>query len=111
MEPDGFNAKMVTRNLMRNKGRSLTSLVGVLCCTMLIITSMGLQESVAYSVGKYYNGTLAYTARVNLTGTVGSAESYEKRVEAERVEAVMDKTVSIRTDEKSRHHHPHRASG
>ncbi|MDD7661297.1 MAG: ABC transporter permease, partial [Eubacteriales bacterium] len=85
----GFNAKMVTRNLMRNKGRSLTSLVGVLCCTMLIITSMGLQESVAYSVGKYYNGTLAYTARANLTGTTDQAESYGKRIEARRVEAVM----------------------
>ena len=52
----GFNAKMVTRNLMRNKGRSITSLVGVLCCTMLIITSMGLQESVAYSVRQVLQG-------------------------------------------------------
>ena len=70
----GFNAKMVTRNLMRNKGRSLTSLVGV----------------------------LAYTARANLSGTTDQAESYGKRIEARRVEAVMDKTVSIRTGEKSR---------
>ena len=98
----GFNAKMVTRNLMRNKGRSITSLVGVLCCTMLIITSTGLQESVAYSVGLYYKGTLAYSARANLTGSVGTAESYEKRIDAQRVETVMDKTVSIRTAEKSR---------
>ena len=98
----GFNAKMVTRNLMRNKGRSITSLVGVLCCTMLIITSTGLQESVAYSVGLYYKGTLAYSARANLTGSVGTAESYEKRIDAQRVETVLDKTVSIRTAEKSR---------
>lgn len=98
----GFNAKMVTRNLMRNKGRSITSLLGVLCCTMLIITSTGLQESVAYSVGLYYKGTLAYSARANLTGSVGTAESYEKRIDAQRVETVMDKTVSIRTAEKSR---------
>ena len=98
----GFNAKMVTRNLMRNKGRSITSLLGVLCCTMLIITSTGLQESVAYSVGLYYKGTLAYSARANLTGSVGTAESYEKRIDAQRVETVLDKTVSIRTAEKSR---------
>lgn len=33
---------------------------------------------------------------------MGTAESYEKRIDAQRVETVMDKTVSIRTAEKSR---------
>ncbi|MBR3874744.1 MAG: ABC transporter permease [Clostridia bacterium] len=38
----GFNAKMVMRNLFRNKARTLMSLMGVLCCNALIISSLGL---------------------------------------------------------------------
>lgn len=98
----GFNAKMVARNLMRNKGRTATSLAGVLCCVMLIITSLGLQESVEYSVGKYYHGTLAYTARADLDEGAGTAESYRRRIDAERTEGLMEKSLSIRVGEKSR---------
>ena len=38
------------------------SLIGALCCTMLIITSLSLNDSVNYFVGKYYEGTLRYSA-------------------------------------------------
>lgn len=92
----GFNAKMVARNLFRNKARTMMSLVGSLCCAMLIITSMGLKDSVQYFVSKYYDGTLRYTVRATLTGDAGEIEGYRKRVEAERVEGVMDRTISAR---------------
>lgn len=98
----GFNAKMVTRNLLRNKSRTMMSLVGVLCCTMLIITSLGLQDSVQYFIGKYYNRTLRYTARANLTGATDEVESYRKRVEASAVEGVMEKSISARSSAKGR---------
>ena len=92
----GFNAKMVCRNLLRNKARTLMSLIGALCCTMLIITSLSLNDSVKYFVGKYYEGTLRYTVRAKLDAGAGTVEGYRKRVEAQRVEGVMDKSVSIR---------------
>ncbi len=92
----GFNAKMVCRNLLRNKARTLMSLIGALCCTMLIITSLSLSDSVKYFVGKYYEGTLRYTVRAKLDAGAGAVEGYRKRVEAQRVEGVMDKSVSIR---------------
>lgn len=98
----GFNAKMVVRNLFRNKARTLMSLVGALCCTMLIITSMGLNDSVNYFVSKYYDGTLHYTVRARLDGGAGDVEGYRKRVEAERVEGLMDRSVSIRAADATR---------
>ncbi|MEG1891676.1 MAG: FtsX-like permease family protein [Clostridia bacterium] len=91
-----FNAKMVVRNLFRNKARTLMSLIGALCCTMLLITSLGLQDSVAFFVGKYYQGTLRYSVRADLKAEVGEAESYQKRIDAERVESVMERSVSAR---------------
>lgn len=92
----GFNGKMVVRNLLRNKLRTLMSFIGILCCTMLLITSMGLQDSVKAISRRYYTGTLSYDLRANLTGEVGGAQSYERRLEAEAVECIMEKSVSLR---------------
>lgn len=93
----GFNSKMIVRNLFRNKARTLMMFMGVLCCNSLVITSLGLTDSVNYFVDKYYTGTVQYSMRANLNGALDSAEAYARRMEAERVEGVMDLTVSIRS--------------
>ena len=82
--------------MLRNKARTLMSLIGALCCTMLIITSLSLNDSVKYFVGKYYEGTLRYSVRAKLDAGAGDVEGYRKRVDAELLEGVMDKSVSIR---------------
>lgn len=97
-----FNSKMIVRNLMRNKLRTLMSLIGVLCCNMLLITSLGLQDSVGFFVGKYYEGTIQYTLRAQLNSSAGEADSYRKRIDAEQVEAVMEKSVDVRFGDASR---------
>ena len=91
-----FNAKMIVRNLMRNKLRTVMSFVGLLYCTMLIITSFGLQDSVKRLSRNYYTGTLRYDVRASLKGETGTADSYERRLDAERVECLMEKSVSLR---------------
>lgn len=91
-----FNAKMIVRNLMRNKLRTVMSFIGLLCCTMLIITSFGLQDSVKSLSRKYYTETMRYELRANLTGEVDEAESYERRLLADKAECVMESAVSLR---------------
>ena len=91
-----FNSKMIIRNLMRNKLRTFMSFMGLLCCTMLIITSLGLQDSVTRMSGNHYTKMLRYDIRANLTGTVGTAESYERRIDAQVVECIMEQSVSLR---------------
>ena len=93
-----FNGKMIVRNLMRNKLRTFMSFVGLLCCTALIITSLGLQDSVTRITENYYTRTLSYDVRANLKGETGTAESYERRLDAEAVECVMETSVSLRAD-------------
>ena len=91
-----FNSKMIVRNLLRNKGRTLILLVGIICCNMLIIATFGLQESLTYFMRQYFGGTLAYGFRVDLKdGMAGDLESYQKRIEAETVEGIMEKSVSF----------------
>lgn len=91
-----FNTKMIVRNLMRNKGRTLMALVGIICCNMLIICTFGLIDSISFFVGQYYGGTLDYDLRVDLdTSLSGTLESYQARLDAERVEGVMELSVSL----------------
>ncbi|MCR5575559.1 MAG: ABC transporter permease [Oscillospiraceae bacterium] len=91
-----FNSKMITRNLLRNKGRTFILLVGILCCNMLIIATFGLQESITAFMRQYYGGTLTYELRAELKdGRAGTLESYRNRLHAEVLEGVMEKTVTL----------------
>ena len=57
-----FNTKMIVRNLMRNRMRTIMSFVGILCCNALIIASLGLQDSVnALAENHYTKAPVSYT--------------------------------------------------
>lgn len=91
----GFNAKMVVRNLMRSKSRTLMSCVGLMCCSGLLIASIGLQHSVSSTVSNHYGRTVRYDIRVRLNHDAGDAASYRNRLEAQRVESVMERSVNL----------------
>ncbi|MER2151758.1 MAG: ABC transporter permease, partial [Candidatus Limivicinus sp.] len=85
------------RNLLRNKGRTFILLVGIICCNMLIIATFGLQESITYFMRQFYGGTLTYELRVDLKdGQAGTLESYRNRLNAEKLEGIMQISVSLR---------------
>ena len=91
-----FNSKMIVRNLLRNKGRTVILLVGIICCNMLIIATFGLQESITWFMRQYYGGTLAYELRVDLKpGQAGTLESYRRRLNAGTLEGVMEQSVTL----------------
>lgn len=98
----GFNQKMVVRNLMRVKSRTMMSCVGLLSCCALLIASIGLQDSVYSTVYNLYGGTLHYDLRARLDETAGSPESYRSRLPAGRVESLMERPVDLTRGEKSR---------
>lgn len=98
-----FNSKMVVRNFARNRWRTLMAMVGVLCCNMLMICAMGLQDSVDACVGEYYMGIVGYDLRVDLDASAaGTLESYRSRLDAAKVEGIMERSVSLRRGETSR---------
>ncbi len=100
-----FNGKMIVRNLMRNKGRTLMALVGIICCNMLIICTFGLLDSFDYFIGQYYTNTLQYDVRVDLDTTQsGTLESYQARLRqgAEKVDGIMEQSISLRFGDQSR---------
>lgn len=97
-----FNTKMVVRNMFRNKLRTTMTLIGILCCNMLIITTFGLQDTVRNAVGRYYDGTIQYTLRADLTSEAGTLQSYQKRFNADQIDGLMIKPSSLRTSSESR---------
>ncbi len=97
-----FNTKMIIRNLLRNRMRTLMSFVGILCCNALIIASFGLQDSVRLIAKTHFTKVLSYDVRANLTMQAGTAESYDRRLDAQRVECIMEKGASVTYQNTSR---------
>ena len=91
----GFNSKLVARSIFRNKGRTLMSLTGILACNALIITSLGLTDSMRYTVAQYYEGTVQYDLRVDLTSEAGELEAYQRRLDAALVEGIMETAATL----------------
>ena len=90
---------MIIRNIFRNKGRSFLSLVGILCCNMLIICSFGLQESINTFIDDYYTHTLRYDVRANLiSGQASSLDHYRETLNAMKVDGIMEQSVSLRSE-------------
>lgn len=93
----GFNTKMMIRNLLRNRMRTLMSFVGILSCNALIIASFGLQDSVNSLAANHYTQTLHYDVRANLTSGADLARSYRGRLDAETVECIMETSASVQS--------------
>lgn len=94
-----FNTKMIQRNLFRNKMRTAMALMGVLSCTALIITALGIMDSVNKLIGIYYEDTLRYDLRAELDGTARSADKYRKRLDAGVTEGIMEMVINIKSAE------------
>ncbi len=90
-----FNSKMILRNLFRSKTRTIMVLLGVLCCTALIITALGMQDSFRNLVSTYYEQTLQYDLRVELNEDAETLEEYQRQIPAQTVEGLMEKAVSV----------------
>ena len=97
------NGKMIIRNIFRNKGRTMMSMLGMLFCNMLIICSFGLQESIPYFVKEYYYGTVRYDTLLELKrGEAGTLDSYRARLDAEQVDGMMGASASLRSPDVTR---------
>jgi putative ABC transport system permease protein len=92
----GFSTKMIMRNLFRSKIRALMALAGVLSCTALIITAFALMDTMDHLIDSYYGRTLLYDYRADLDESGGSIGKYRRRMDAGKVEGIMEKTVSVR---------------
>lgn len=95
------NGKMIVRNLMRNKLRTVVSTVGILFCCMMILCTLGLMDSIRYFVTNHYFGTLQYDVNASVDGSA-PLQTYRNRIEADSVDGTMTVIVSVRSADMKR---------
>lgn len=66
----GFMQKLTIRNIFRYKGRNLMTLIGVAGCTMLIVTGLGISDTIEGLVERQFYEIQLYDDVVYLNSTV-----------------------------------------
>lgn len=72
-----FSFKWNMRNVFRQKTRSITSLIGVIGCTVLILAAFGMKDTMNAFLDNYYNNGLNYSSRIILSETATVDDAYE----------------------------------
>ena len=72
-----FGVKWNMRDIMRHKARSFMTLFGILGCTILIIASLGMKDTMNDFVDIFYEGAINYETRINISETATNEETKE----------------------------------
>ncbi len=93
-----FGARWNMRDIVRHKSRTAMSIIGIVGCTILVLASFGMKDTMNSFLNVYYDNGLNYSSRIFLS---------EKATDEER-QSVIDKyngdfggSVSVQLDEKT----------
>lgn len=62
-----FGTRWNLRDIIRHKARTAMSLIGIIGCTLLIVGSLGMRDTMAAFLDTYYNRATDYAARIFFT--------------------------------------------
>lgn len=95
-----FSNKLIVRNMFRNLSRFLIGVIGVVGCSMLLLTGFGMRDSVSYVLQHYFTVNMLYDVRVDLTGDapVGYDQAVKNRAGASEMEDVMEGQLQLYVD-------------
>ena len=89
-----FGTKWNIRDLLRHKARLVMSLLGVFGCTLLILASMGMKDTMTAFLDDYYNSMVNYESRIYIS---------EKATENE-IKDIKDKYGNVWSSEETVKH-------
>lgn len=72
-----FGTRWNMRDIVRHKARTAMSLVGIVGCTILILASFGMKDTMNAFLDMYYDNGLNYSSRIFLSETATDAEKQE----------------------------------
>jgi putative ABC transport system permease protein len=61
-----FSWKMIVRNLFRYKRRMILTLIGIILASSLLLTALGMNDSIAYMINQQFSGIQQYDLKINL---------------------------------------------
>ncbi len=96
-----FGARWNMRDIVRHKSRTAMSLIGIVGCTILILASLGIKDTMNSFLNLYYDNGLNYSSRIYLSETATDEEKkeiiakYEGDYGGSLSVLVKEKTVSL----------------
>ncbi|WP_249029675.1 ABC transporter permease [Tannockella kyphosi] len=62
-----FGVRWNLRDMIHNKARTGMSILGVIGCMVIVLASLGMQDTMEYFVSNYYEGAMNYASRIYLS--------------------------------------------
>lgn len=69
-----FNTKWNIRDMFRNKARTITGIVGITACAMLIVCSLGMLNSMNYFIDLQFNRIFNFDYKLSLKSNINNDE-------------------------------------
>lgn len=89
-----FTFRWNFRNMRRNKFRSIMTIIGVIGCTVLLVSGLGLLEQMNESKDWYFNDVNHFESKLIVDGSIGLDE-ISTLAEKVRGDQIMESTIEI----------------
>lgn len=93
-----FGTRWNMRDIVRHKARTAMSLIGIVGCTILVLASFGMRDTMNAFLNMYYDNGLHYSSRIFLSET---ATAEERQEIIDRYTGDYSGSVSVQVDEKT----------
>lgn len=96
-----FGVRWNLRDIMRHKSRTAMSLIGIVGCTVLVVGSLGMRDTMDSFLNMYYNDAMVYSSHIYLSEDADDAarekiiETYHGDWSATTAVELEDKAVSL----------------
>lgn len=93
-----FGTRWNLRDTMRHKSRTAMSLIGIIGCTLLIVGSLGMRDTMTAFLDIYYNDATNYSSRIYV-----SEDATDKQIQEliKKYDGDWSASVSVQLDEKA----------
>ena len=93
-----FGTRWNLRDTMRHKSRTAMSLIGIIGCTLLIVGSLGMRDTMTAFLDMYYNDATNYSSRIYV-----SEDATDEQIQEliKKYDGDWSASVSVQLDEKA----------
>lgn len=93
-----FGTRWNLRDTMRHKSRTAMSLIGIIGCTLLIVGSLGMRDTMTAFLDMYYNDATNYSSRIYVSE---DATDEQRQELIKKYDGDWSASVSVQLDEKA----------
>lgn len=93
-----FGTRWNLRDIVRHKSRTAMSLLGIIGCTLLIMASFGMRDTMNAFLDTYYDGAMKYSSRIYFNE---NATNRQKDSIAQKYDADLSASVSVQANDKT----------